>query len=117
MKRLAGRLGRPQGNRVNDSYQYLPKNVDEIVVRPFAFEFPEDPHRGVWVADESGGTDEDTVESFARNLRVELERCREAVDLRAVGVAFEFDRSQLEPRWGTLPFAQEDGAGAGSENG
>ncbi|HIF64627.1 MAG TPA: metal-dependent hydrolase [Deltaproteobacteria bacterium] len=42
MKRLAGRLGRPQSNRVNDSYRYLPKNVGEIVVRPFAFEFPED---------------------------------------------------------------------------
>ena len=42
MTTLAGRLGRLQTNRVNDSYEYLPKNVDEIVVRPFAFEFPED---------------------------------------------------------------------------
>ena len=50
MKRLAGRLGRPQSNRVNDSYEYLPKNVGEIVVRPFAFEFPEDLDP-LWVPD------------------------------------------------------------------
>ena len=82
-----------------------------------SFVLAQDLHRAAGVVDDSWGADEDTVERLAENLGLEIERRGEAVDLSAVGVAFELDRRQLEPGWGTFSFAQDDGTGTGPEHG